>query len=395
MTKYLTAEEATGLLKIRRQTLYAYVSRGLIRSNEQEGDPHRRLYRADDIDTLLGRKKRGRTPVRAAQTALDWGLPVLESALTLVEDGKLYYRGQDAVALARNGATLEDIARLMWRCEADFDPFAAVQPPVVPGWEELAQSLDSFSTLSRCFMLLPLAVSIDTPIWPADSKRKQIAAVRVVQAIAAAMAGGVPDTSPVHEVLASAWKLDRNATAMVRSALVLCADHELNASAFTVRCVASTGASLGAAAEAGLAALSGPLHGGSWIRIAALFRDADRAGDPALAVAEWLQRGEPYLPGFGHPLYPDGDPRAAAILEMLGGTGALADAVALAGGPPPNVDYALVALQRKLALPEDAPFILFAVGRTIGWLAHAIEQQATGGLLRPRAKYVGPAPSAG
>ena len=177
-------------------------------------------------------------------------------------------------------------------------------------------------------------------------------------------------------------------------ALVLCADHELNASAFTVRCVASTGASLGAAAEAGLAALSGPLHGGSWIWVSALFREADRDGDPARAVAEWLRRGEPHLPGFGHPLYPDGDPRAVAILEQLEQPNGLADAVAAAGGPPPNLDYALVALQRELGLPDDAAFILFAVGRTAGWLAHAIEQQATGTLLRPRAKYVGPAPSA-
>jgi citrate synthase len=393
MRKYLTAEEATDLLKIRRQTLYAYVSRGLIRSNEVEGDPHRRRYRADDVDTLLGRKKRGRTPVRAAQTALDWGLPVLESALTLVKDGRLYYRGQDAIALARGGASLEDIARLMWGSDGSFDPFAAEQPPIANTWNKLAPKFSTFSAVSRCLMLLPLAASMDTPAWPADTNRKQINAVRVMRAVAAAMMGNAPDPRPVHEVLASVWKLDRNAAAIVRSALVLCADHELNASAFTVRCVASTGASLGAAAEAGLAALSGPLHGGSWIRVSALLRDAERAGDPTRAVAEWLQRGEAHLPGFGHPLYPDGDPRAVALLEQLELPGALVNAVAEAGGPPPNLDYSLVALQRELGLPEDAAFILFAVGRTVGWLAHAIEQQATGGLLRPRAKYVGPAPS--
>ena len=160
MTKFLTAEEATGLLKIRRQTLYAYVSRGLIRSNGQDGDPHRRLYRADDVEALLGRKRRGRTPARAAQTALDWGLPVLESVLTLVEDGRLYYCGQDAVTLARGGAALEDVARLMWGA-VGADPFAADQPQVDPLWREWMPRCAAQSAVSRCLTMLPLAAPVD------------------------------------------------------------------------------------------------------------------------------------------------------------------------------------------------------------------------------------------
>ena len=389
--KFLTADEAIRLLKIRPQTLYAYVSRGLIRSNQQEGDPHRRLYRADDVNALLGRKRRGRTPARAAQTALDWGLPVLDSALTLVEDGRLYYCGQDAVKLAESGATLEDIARLMWG-GAGADPFAAEQPPVDPLWRAAMPRCAAGSAVSRCLTLLPLAASVDTPVWPSDIGRKQMAAASIVRSVAAALVAGEPDERPVHETLAAAWKLDANGTAIVRAALVLCADHELNASTFTVRCVASTGASLGAAVAAGLAALSGPLHGGSWVRIAALFRDVARVNDPGRAVAEWLQRGEQHLPGFGHTLYPDGDPRTVAILEHLEHKPALAEAVAAAGGPPPNLDYALLSMQRELELPEDAPFIIFAAGRTVGWLAHALEQQATGSLLRPRARYIGLTP---
>src|ERR1700748_426362 len=165
MTKFLTAQEAIGLLKIKPQTLYAYVSRGLIRSTQQDGDPHRRLYRADDVNALLGRKRRGRTPARAAQTALDWGLPVLDSALTLVEDGRLYYRGQDAVKLAESGATLEDIARLMWGA-ADADPFAAEQTAIGPLWREALPRCATQSAVSRCLTMLPLAASVDTPVWP-------------------------------------------------------------------------------------------------------------------------------------------------------------------------------------------------------------------------------------
>ena len=104
------------------------------------------------------------------------------------------------------------------------------------------------------------------------------------------------------------------------------------------------------------------------------------------------------MPGFGHPLYPDGDPRARALLAAFEPPALLADLrreTEAATGQLPNIDFALVGLARALALPTDAPFILFAVARTAGWLAHAIEQIQTGRLIRPRARYVGEAPVAG
>ena len=103
---------------------------------------------------------------------------------------------------------------------------------------------------------------------------------------------------------------------IVRRALVLLADHELNASAFAVRVVASTGASLGACLNAGLSALSGPLHGGTTSRVEILFEEVDKAGDAAAVVETRLRRGDG-VPGFEHPLYPDGDPRATALLPLL------------------------------------------------------------------------------
>jgi citrate synthase len=385
LTRYLTADEAIRVLKIRRQTLYAYVSRGLIQAEGGEGDSRRSVYRADDVEALLARKRRGRTPAKAAETALDWGLPVLESALTLVEHGRLYYRGQDAVALAQSGATLEDVAQLLWAVRAGFDPFASPPPGSAPG--------ASGPPLSRCLDLLARRTAHGTPAWPADRDRKHMAAADLVRAIAGVLGGYDPDANPIHERLARAWGVDGQVADLIRMALVLCADHEFNASAFTVRCIASTGASLDAAVAGGIAALSGPRHGGATAWVTALIREAERT-DPDEAVAGWLARGETYLPGFGHPLYPDGDPRGRAILERLGESHALVQAVAAIGGPPPNLDFALVALQHRHDLPKEAPFILFAAGRTVGWLAHAMEQQETGTLIRPRARYVGPAADA-
>jgi citrate synthase len=178
---------------------------------------------------------------------------------------------------------------------------------------------------------------------------------------------------------------------------VLCADHELNASGFTARCVASTGASLRAAVIGGLAALSGGRHGGMTGRIETLWRSLDRS-----AVLGQLRRrlsADGELPGFGHPLYPEGDVRASAILERIlprfPRARALVSAVDELTGLAPNIDFALVALRRLLELPEGAAFGLFALGRSVGWIAHAIEQRETGQLIRPRAVYVGPIPDGG
>jgi citrate synthase len=205
-----------------------------------------------------------------------------------------------------------------------------------------------------------------------------------------AAALGAAGEGPLHLRLAASWGLDERAADRVRHAAVLMADHELNPSTFAVRVAASTGASIAAAMVAGLGALSGPLHGGAGAALAVLIEDAARLGAED-AVARWLAHGRP-LPGFGHPLYPEGDPRARAMLDGVPpdpAMTALAVAAAQQTGALPNVDFGLAALARALALPGDAPFRLFALGRSIGWAAHAMEQAASGALIRPRARYVG------
>jgi citrate synthase len=393
MADLIDAAAATQMLGVGRQTLYAYVSRGLLRAEPDPADPRRSLYRAEEVAGLVRRKARGRKPERVARAALDWGLPVLDSAITQIRDGKLYYRGADAVALART-ATLEEAARLLWDC-GENDPFAAPPPEPPALWAELLPRLEGFTPVERCTALLALAEPAALAAWSRRSASLWLDAGKLVREIAAAAAGFMPSAGPVHELLARAWDVGPAAAEQIRAALVLCADHELNASTFTVRCIAATGASLPAALVGGLAALSGPLHGGMTARCEALLDEIDRAGEAAPVIAARLQRGDP-IAGFSHPLYPDGDPRGRALAELLPPEdrhrAVLADIERLTGHAP-NLDFVLAALARSLGLPRGAPFTLFAVGRSVGWIAHALEQRTQPGLIRPRARYVGPEPT--
>jgi citrate synthase len=185
---------------------------------------------------------------------------------------------------------------------------------------------------------------------------------------------------------------------VLRSALILCADHELNVSAFTARCVASAGSNPYAVVLAGLAALGGTKHGGVSTRVESMLQAMRGAPDVGAAVGERLRRGEP-IDGFGHPLYRDGDPRSMALLQLLrerypasaelAFVTDFADAAAAALREHPTIDFALAAVSRVLKLPAGSPLALFAIGRTIGWIGHALEQYATGMLIRPRARNVG------
>ena len=152
--------------------------------------------------------------------------------------------------------------------------------------------------------------------------------------------------------------------------------------------------------SAALCALRGRRHGGLTERVEDLVRDAERDG-PRRA-AERALGDDGALPGFGHPLYPRGDPRAAELLRICDGLPTADDdpvtgLVALARdqlGQEPTLDLGLAALSRRLGLPDGAAFCLFALGRSAGWIAHALEARADSRLIRPRSRYTGPRPAA-
>jgi citrate synthase len=375
---WLTAQEALARLAVRPQTLYAYVSRGLVEARADPGDPRRSLYRAGDIETLARRKARGRRAADVASHAIAWGEPVLASAICTVSRGRLYYRGRDAVALAEQSG-LEEVAGLLWNAPAA--ELRSTGSDAGPG-----------PMKARAFAALAARAAADPPAAGRSEGLLLQDAASVLAAMTDAVAGG-SGAEPAHARIAAGWGGDAAAADLIRRALALLADHELNASTFAARVAASTGASIAASTLAGLAALSGPRHGGHFARVQAFLAEA-RLGGPSAAVATRLEQGV-QIPGFGHPFYPDGDPRAAALLarfEVPPGARDVAAAVLAQTGGLPNVDFALCVMADVAGLPGDAPFGLFAAGRCAGWIAHALEQHRTGALIRPRARYVGPEP---
>ncbi len=368
-------------LGVKPQTLYAYVSRGRIQARPDPEDPRRSLYSAQDITRLEARKARGRKAADVAQESIAWGEPILQSAITDVSNGEVRYRGEDAVQLAAT-QRLEDVALLLWAA-GDLSIFDREPRPRVRM---------KGTASARAFAAMAVRAGSDPAALGRSASALHREGAGLVGDLAAALGDGLPDEG-VHHGLARAWGLGPEQGDLVRRALVLLADHELNASTFAARVAASTGASLAACVLAGLAALSGPRHGAAGARVAALVEEAGRLG-PQPALQAWIARGEP-LPGFGHPLYPDGDPRASALLAAFMPNPGLLALQALGeeiGGRPANIDFALAAMTQTLALPADAPFALFALGRSVGWIAHALEQLQTGALIRPRARYVGPPP---
>lgn len=392
MSSYLTAAQTAERLGVSRATLYAYVSRGLLHAHPGP-TPRESRYALADVEQLAGQRKRGRKPREVAKATLSWGLPVLESAITLIEDGQLYLRGARIDTLAASGSA-EAVAALLWQC-SEASAFTA-QPPPSPPLLALGQA--HLASLRPEESLLPLftMASEDGPTapWQTSPERLAQGCGALVRLLAACLLGKAPASAPLHVQCAAAWGLDDQGADLVRMALVLCADHELNASGFTARCVASTGASLRAAVVGGLAALTGGLHGGATARVEALWHELGHA--PAQALRQRLARGEA-LPGFGHHLYPEGDVRARMLLDRIlpaqpDWAGWIDDARGLVGQYP-SLDLALVAVRRHLGLPPGSAYGLFALGRSLGWIAHALEQRSGKALIRPRAAYTGPRPA--
>jgi citrate synthase len=394
--RFLTAQEAAAELGISLSTLYAYASRGMLRSEPVPGDPRARRYPREDVLRLKEKKELRKEPEKAAPKALSWGAPVLESAITLLQDGRLYYRGRDAIALARS-ASVEEVAALIWTGDsAAAGEIFQGDAPDLPRWMGPAD----LSPVERCQVALPLAGAADPAGWDLRPAAVVATGARILRLLAGVAAGRIE--SGIAATLQAGWAPGRpEAVGPITSALILSADHELNVSAFTARCVASAASSPYDVVSAGLAALKGVRHGGHTERVEALFREAGSAAGARRVLADRLRRGEE-ISGFGQPLYPDGDPRGAALLEIAAEIAPNSPAVDCAQAlveagrellrEHPTIDLGLVALARALDLPERTPLALFALGRTIGWIGHAIEQYAVGRLIRPRAAYVGEMP---
>ncbi|MET3552380.1 citrate synthase family protein [Burkholderia sp. 567] len=380
MHNWITLTEAARRLGVRAQTVYAYASRGSIAVMQDPDDPRKSLYRAEDVIALCRKKQVGRKRAALAAGTIFGAEPCIPSGITTFSKGRAWYRGRDSIQLS-DTATLEDTAALLWQATA---PVTFDAPAVaLPAGERDRQC--AFTLLAT------LAAHGHSTLGRLDNtlhiEAGQLVAI-VARAFGAHDDGGPPWT---HQRLAAGWGLDDRGADLLRRAMVLVADHEITSSAFAARITASTGASLAGCLLTGLATLSGPLHGDASGRVRAVFDDVQRLG-AAHVVDHHLKSAIP-IPGFGHHLYPDGDPRAAALLARLDPPTELAhfiDKVTTLTGQRPTIDVALAMLSVQLRLPRDAAFGLFSIARSVGLLAHCIEQLRVGKVIRPRSRYTGP-----
>jgi len=392
---WISAADAARMLGVTRATLYAYVSRGYVRSQPVPGSSRQRTYACDDLERLRRRTEERRAPDKAAARALQWGMPILESSIAFIDGRALYYRGHDAALLARS-RSLEEVASLVWT-----GGFTSLGTTLAI--ERTAASIAKLPFVPRAQSVLAAAAGRDPLALDLRAPAVSASGLRIIRLLITAATHEDRGDEPADAALARHWAAGVRGREIVRAALVLCADHELNVSSFTARCVASAGSHPYAVVIAGLAALEGPRHGAASTRVEAMMESFRRARPVRVALNARVARGEA-VDGFGHPLYPGGDPRARVLLELLGDGYSrsaeyrfvmeIARAATRATGEHPNVDFALAAVSRVLGLPSGSPMVLFAIGRSVGWIGHAIEQYANGQLIRPRAKYVGVPPLA-
>lgn len=376
--------EACSRLGVRPQTIYAYVSRGKLEVMADPADTRRSLYHAEDVDKLAKRKQAGRSHEALAANTMFGAEPSIPTAVAAFHRQRLYYRGRDAVDLA-SSATVEDAAQLLWQSAqpVDFSSPISANSAGSPSTKRKPDRIAAFTGLAH------LAATSHS----ARGRTKHVLHAECQHLVAriADDFGAKPGHAPLHQRFARGWKQGARVADLLRTAMVLLADHELTSSAFTARIAASNAASLPACLLAGLTTLAAPLHGDASVRVQTLFGEVERLGEDQV-IAHYLSAGTP-LPGFGHHLYPDGDPRAAALLssfEVPASVARFIGKITSLTGQQPNIDVALAAMVTHHRLPHDAAFALFATARSIGLLAHSLEQLDVDQVIRPRGRYIGP-----
>lgn len=395
--QWMTSEQASRRLGVKPETLYAYVSRGLIRSERVPGQRRSRFLTAD----VERHAARSRVGGRAGGLEV-----VVETQLTLLEpEGRLSYRGWD-VTDAVASASFEEVASWLWTGERETTSFDAADDALVDA-RRVLDATTELSPVDRWRTVLPVLRSAD----PLRGDRRPAAVQATGRRLIATLVECLPllgdEPARDRSVAARLWPRitaappSRRRVAVLDAALVLLADHEMAASTLAVRVAASTWADPYLVVQAGLSVLGGPLHGAAAEGACALLRDAGPDGrDAPSAVGSRLERGE-RLAGFGHRVYEHLDPRLAPLLDRLRAAGdvpAAADAVldVVAGRDLPfaNVDFALGAVAEAYDLIDGATEAVFATARIVGWLAHAIEEYEHALRFRTRAAYVGPRPTA-
>lgn len=409
---YLSAEDAARMLRIKPQTLYTYVSRGLIRSVAQL-DRKQRLYYREDIENVRARSVARHGQGAMAESAMRWGgQPVINTSITEITPEGPLYRGRSALELARSGNSLEAVAELLWTGVLHHEPMRWDQEPLPPEFVGLMNAVALHGPRQPIARIYALATSMLGIAETAGSEIRRGTTISAARQLMLALTGCVGYLAPepafstpqlgksIAESISTVFSLESATTAgsAINQALVLCADHELSSSTFAARVAASTGAELRACVLAAIAAHSGATLGGACDLAEDLLRGAKTSDDVTRRLEAAEQAGA-RVPGFNLPVYPKGDPRARHLLRLAESLAPQSPRALLIGAfidqaerrlhLRPSIEVGLVALTAALNMPERSASALWTLGRTVGWIAHVLEQRLAGFVLRPRAKYVG------
>jgi citrate synthase len=411
--EWITATEAARRLGVKPASLYSYVSRGVLSRRKADGS-RASLFSAREVESLA---RRGRPRRAHGPTEL-----VIETQVTEITGDQLRYRGYDALGLARE-RDFEEVAGLLWtgalgdpggpadpgeRAGAGPAPWLATDAAVAAGSAAQAALPAGTLPLERLQVIVPALAAAD----PLRLHLDPPAVIAAGRGLIAGMADSLPPPEPAARQAAGTSIAERLATRLcpadpgpgllraLRAAMVLLADHELAASTLAARVAASMRADPYAVVATGLGAVGGALHGGASFGAEVMLRSATRPQEAARVVGDLLRRGE-RIPGFGHFVYRGSDPRAVLLMELLREAAPDSDRLAVADAviaearrralPEPNIDFALAVLACAAGMVPGGAEAVFAVARTAGWLAHALEEYARGTPIRPRGIYTGPA----
>ena len=398
----LSTKEAAELLGVKPETVYAYVSRGQLSSRRVPGG-RGSTFDADEVAALARRNRResGGSPGSGGELSV-------RTRITLIDTDRYYFRGVDATELAARHS-YEEVAEWLWT--GQLRPGIAFTAPksTVAVARRVVDALPEHTTPTDRLRVAAIAAAAADPLRFDLSEEAVLGTARVlIPTLVAALPPvrhGHRDTGPLaHRLWArlTGWTADEASLRILDTALALLVDHDLAASTLAVRVAASARAHAYAAVSAGLGVLEGPLHGAASGLAHRMLLDVLEHGSAAPVVADELRAGR-RIPGLGHRLYRGEDPRARALFGLLEeipkaepALAAARDIVATTARHTPlhaNVDLALAVFTASFGMPATAGETIFAVARTAGWIAHALEEYGERPLrMRPSGHYVGPRP---
>ncbi|MFD3413198.1 citrate synthase [Streptomyces cyaneofuscatus] len=397
----LTTREAAELLGVKPETVYAYVSRGQLSSVRAAGG-RGSTFDAGEVRALARRSGR-REPSPAG------GDLVFRTGITLIEDDRYYLRGVDATELARRHS-YEEVAEWLWTGELRPGVRFEAPPETLASARRTVGALPAHSGSTDRLRVAVTAAAATDPLRFDLSPQAVLSSAR---SLIPTLVGALPVVGGASEAAGdslarqlwprlTARPVDTPALAVLDAALVLLIDHDLAASTLAARVAASAHAHPYAVVSAGLGVLEGPLHGAASGLAHRMLQEAVDRGSAVAVVADHLRTGR-RVPGLGHRLYRGEDPRARTLFALLedvpqaaGALAAAREVVATTARHAPlhaNIDLALAVLSVACGMAAEAGETVFAVSRTAGWIAHALEEYEERPLrIRPSGQYTGPRP---